>query len=99
MLAQKQGNNACFMCVSLGHFNNDFPKNRSAKSGQAGHASGVCPQCKKGNHLVRECKSKIDIQGCLLLGNEKRGQPQALRYPQQVAYGAMKLLPNQRNPF
>ena len=34
-----------------------------------------------------------------MLGNEKRGQPQAPRYPQQVAYGAMKLLPSQGNLF
>jgi hypothetical protein len=33
------------------------------------------------------------------LGNKKRGQPQAPRYPHQAAYEAMKLLPSQGNPF
>lgn len=42
---------------------------------------------------------RTDIQGRLLLRNERRVQPQAPRYPQQAAYGAMKLLPSQRNSF
>jgi hypothetical protein len=99
MLSQKQGNNECFKCGSLGHFKSDCPKNKGARSGQAGCVPGVCPRCRKGNHWARVCKSKSDIPGCPLLGNERKGQLQALKYPQQAAYGAMKLLPSQRNLF
>jgi hypothetical protein len=81
----------------LGHFKSDCPKNKGAKSGQAGRVPGVCPQCRKGNHWV--CKSKSDITGHPLPENERRGQPQVLKYPRQGAYEAMKLLPSQRNPF
>jgi hypothetical protein len=99
MFSQKRGNNACFKCGSLGHFKSDCPKNKGAESGQAGCVPGVCPRCRKGNHWARVCKSKSDIPGRLLPGNERRGQPQALKYPQQAVYGAMKLLPSQRNLF
>ena len=99
MLAQKRGNNKCFKCGSLGHFKTDCPKSRGAESGQAGRTPGVCPRCRKGNHWAREGKSKRDIQGHPLPGNKRRGQPQAPRYPHQAAFGAMKLLPSQRNPF
>jgi hypothetical protein len=100
MLAQKRGNKAWFKCGSLGHFKNDCLKSRGAKSGQAGHAPEFCPRCRKGNHWTRECKSKADIQGRPLTKNEMGGgQPQALRYPQQAVYGAVKLLPSQRNPI
>lgn len=68
-------------------------------SGQSVYAPGVCPQCRKGNHWARVCKSKPDIMGCLLPGNERRGQPQAPKYPRQAVYGAIKQLPSQRNPF
>ena len=84
----------CFECRSLGYFKSDCPKNKGAESGQAGHVPGVCPQCRKGNHWARVCKSKSNILGCPLPGNL-----QAPKYPQQAAYGAMKLLPSQRNPF
>jgi hypothetical protein len=99
MLSQKQGNNACFKCGSLGHFKSDCPKNKGAESGQASRVPGVCPWCRKGNHWARVCKSKPDIMGCLLPGNERRGQPQAPKYPRQAVYGAIKQLPSQRNPF
>ena len=79
MLSQKRGNNACFKCGSLGHFKSDCPKNKGAKSGQANRVPGVCPWCRKGNHWARVCKSKSDIPGHPLPGNERRGQPQALR--------------------
>ena len=39
------------------------------------------------------------VNPSLLLGNERRGQPQAPKYPQQAVYGAMKQLPSQRNLF
>jgi dUTPase len=80
----------CFECRSLGYFKSDCPKNKGAESGQAGHVPGVCPQCRKGNHWARVCKSKSNILGCPLPGNL-----QAPKYPQQAAYGAMKLLPSQ----
>ena len=99
MLALIWGNKVCFKCGGLGHFKNDCPRNRGAKNRQSGYAPGVCPRCRKGNHWARVCKSKSDILGHPLPGNERRGQPQALKYPQQAAYGAMKLLPSQRNPF
>lgn len=99
MLSQKRGNNACSKCGSLGHFKSDCPKNKGVKSVQAGRVPGVCPWCRKGNHWARVCKSKSDIPGRPLLGNERRGQSQTLTYPQQTAYGAMKMLPSQRNLF
>ena len=34
-----------------------------------------------------------------LLGNERRGQPQARTYSQKTAYGTMNLLPSQRDQF
>jgi hypothetical protein len=71
VLAQKQGNNTCFKCGSLGHSKNDCPKIRGAESGQAGCAPRICPRCRKGNHWAREYKSKTDIQGRSLLGNER----------------------------
>jgi hypothetical protein len=42
-------------------------------SGQSGHAPEICPQCKKANHWARECRSKTDIQGRPVSGNEQRG--------------------------
>ena len=99
MLSQKRGNNECFKCGSLCHFKSDCPKNKGAESGQAGRVLGVCPWCRKGNHWARVCKSKSDIMGRPLPGNERRGQPQVPKYPQQAVYGAMKQLPSQRNPF
>ena len=67
--------------------------------GKLGRVPGVCPWCSKGNHWARVYKSKSDIMGCWMPGNKRRGHPQAQKYPQQAAYGAMKLLPSQRNPF
>ena len=99
MLSQKRGNNACFKCGSLGHFKSDCPKNKGAKSGQAGLVLGICLRCRKGNHWAKVCKSKPGTLGRTLLGNERRGQPQAPTYSQKTAYGAMNLLPSQRDQF
>jgi hypothetical protein len=99
MLSQKQGNNACFKCGSLGHLKSDCPKNKGAESWQASRVRGVCLWCRKGNHWTRVCKFKSDLMGHLLPGNERRGQPQARKCPQQTVYGVMKQLPSQRNPF
>ena len=74
-------------------------KNKGAKSGQAGRALGICPRCRKGNHLAKVCKSKPGILGLPLPGNERRGQPQAPTYSQKTAYGAINLLPSQRDQF
>jgi hypothetical protein len=51
MLSQKQGNNECFKCGSLGYFKSDCPKNKGAKSGQAGRVPGVCPLLQEGQPL------------------------------------------------
>ena len=58
-----------------------------------------CPRCRKGNHWAKVCKSKPGILGLPLPGNERRGQPQAPTYSQKTAYGAMNLLPSQRDQF
>jgi hypothetical protein len=73
MFSQKQGNKMCFKCGGLGHFKNDCPRNRGAKSRQSGFAPGVCPRCRKGNYWAKECKSKTDMQGRPVSGNEQRG--------------------------
>ena len=62
-------------------------------------APGICPRCRKGNLWAKVCKSKPGILGHLLPGNKRRGQPQAPTYPQKTAYGAMNLLPSQRDQF
>jgi hypothetical protein len=41
MFLRKRGNNACFKSGSLGHFKSDCPKNKGAKSGQAGLVPGI----------------------------------------------------------
>jgi hypothetical protein len=99
MLSQKRRNKVCFKCGGFGHFKNDCPRNRGTASRQSGYTPGVCPQGRKGNHWIKECKSKTYIQGHPMPGNKKRGQSQAPRCPQQAAYRVMKLLPGQRNPF
>jgi hypothetical protein len=68
-------------------------------SRQSGCVPEIFLQYKKGNHWVRKCSSKIDIQDCPVSGNEQRGEPQAPRCPQQAAYGTIKLLPTQENTF
>ena len=75
MFSWKRENNACFKCGSLGHFKSGSAKKKGAKSGQAGRALGICPQCRKGNHWAKVCKSKLGTLGCPLLGNERLGQP------------------------
>jgi hypothetical protein len=87
------------LCGSLGQFKSDGPKNKGAESGQAGYVPGICPWCRKGNHWAKVCKSKSGILGCPLPGNERRGQPQAPTYSQKTAYGAINLLPSQRDQF
>jgi hypothetical protein len=42
-------------------------------SGQSVYAPGVCPQCRKGNHWARECKSNTDIQGHPVPGKQEEG--------------------------
>jgi hypothetical protein len=99
MFLWKQGNNACFKCGSLDHFKSNCPKNKGAESGQAGHAPRICPRCKKGNHWARECKSKPGVLSCPMPGNEGRGQPQTPTYSKKTAYGAINLLPHQKDQF
>ena len=63
ILSQRRGNKRCFKCGSLGRFKSDCPDNRGAISGQSVCSPGTCPKCRKGNHWVRGCKSKTNIQG------------------------------------
>jgi hypothetical protein len=99
MFSRKRGNNSCFKCGCLGHLKSDCPKNKDAESRQAGHVPGICPWCRKGNHWAKVCKSKPGILGSPLPGNKRRGQLQAQTNPQQTAFGAMNLLPSQRDQF
>ena len=97
ILSQRRGNKRCFKCGSLGHFKSDCPDNRGAISGQSGCSPGTCPKCRKGNHWVKGCKSKTNIQGRPVSGNGRRGPPQAPIHPGQTVYGATQLLPSQEN--
>ena len=73
--------------------------NKGAENGQVGLAPGICPQCKKGHHWARECRSKPGVLSHLVPGNKKRGQPQTLTYSKKTAYGAINLLPSQKDQF
>ena len=37
---------------------------------------GICPRCHKGIHWARECRSKYDVEGKLILKNSNLGIPQ-----------------------
>jgi hypothetical protein len=73
MFSWKGGNKACFKYGSLDHFKSNCPKNKGAKSGQAGRAPEICPWCRKGNHWARVCKSKPGVLSHPVPGNEGRG--------------------------
>jgi hypothetical protein len=44
--------------VEFGSFRSNCPKNKGAKVRQTGRAPGICLQCGKGRHWVKECKHK-----------------------------------------
>ena len=67
--SRKRGNNACFKCGSLDNFKSNCPKNKGAKSGQAGCAPGICPRCRNSNHWARVCKSKPGVLSLPVPGN------------------------------
>jgi hypothetical protein len=99
MFSWKRENNACFKRGSLDHFKSNCPKNKSAENGQTGCAPEICPRCRKGNHWARVYKSKPGILSRPMPGNEKRGQPQTPTYSKKTAYGAINLLPSQKDQF
>ena len=54
----------------------DCPKKHTEKIKTARKPPGICPRCHKGIHWARECQSKYDVEGKLILKNSNLEIPQ-----------------------
>ena len=67
--AFRKGNEGCFTCRNKNHLKRDTLKKANKKPPR------ICPQCHRGMHCVKDCKSKFNIEGKPIPGNFKQGTP------------------------